>query len=109
MISIANTKISIYSGTTTDEFDDVVDVDTPIETDIPASIMEGKPQVQTGADGTPRVIRMAVLRVRRNTNIVRGKRIKDQTTGQFYIIDSNVKVSNLAFPTDLRVDLRFQQ
>lgn len=109
MIGIANTTIAIYSGSAVDEFDDLVDADTAIETGIPASIIEGKPKVETGADGTPRVIRVATLRTRRDKDITRGQRLKDETTGQFYIIDLVIPPSVLGIATDLRVDLRFQQ
>lgn len=107
MNAVGNTHISVYRGTTTDAEGDEVDSDTPLRTGIPASLIEGRPrQVESGTSGTPRVIRVATLRVGNEEDIKRNDRIKDETTGQFWRIESvGPNSNNPAFRGDLRVDL----
>lgn len=106
MSAVANTYISIYRGTTTDAEGDEVETDTPLYTRIPASLIEGRPrQVESGTSGTPRVVRVATLRVVRTTDVKRNDRIKDEATGQFWRIDAVGAIGNPAFTPDLRVDL----
>lgn len=106
MNTVANTHISIYRGTTTDAEGDEVDTDTPIQTGLPASIIEGRTrQVESGTSGTPRVIRQATLRVVATTDIKRNDRVKDERTGQFWRIEAVSGIGNPAMTPDLRVDL----
>lgn len=106
MNTVANTTISIYRGTTEDEYGDEVNGDTPLYTGIPASLIEGRPrQVESGTSGTPRVIRQATMRVIATTDIKRDDRVKDETTGYFWRIDAVGAAGNPAFTPDLRVDL----
>lgn len=109
MNTVANTYISIYRGSTLDAEGDEIDSDVPLYTDIPASLIEGRPrQVESGTNETPRVIRQATLRVGRNTDIKRNDRVKDQITGMFWRIDAVGAIGNPAFTPDLRVDLSEQ-
>ena len=109
MNTVANTYISIYRGFTVDAEGDEVDSDVAIATEIPASIIEGRPrQVESGTSGTPRVIRQATMRVIRTTDIKRDDRVKDENTGMFWRIDAVGAIGNPAFTPDLRVDLSEQ-
>lgn len=106
MNTVANTYISVYRGTTTDAEGDEVETDTPLYQNLPASLIEGRPrQVESGTSGTPRVIRVATLRLGANKDVKRNDRIKDETTGQFWRIDAVGAIGNPAFAPDLRVDL----
>lgn len=109
MNAVANTKVSIYRGTTEDGHGDEVDSDTPLHTGIPASLIEGRPrQVESGTSTTPRFIRAATLRVSATTDIQLYDRIKDEATNKFWRVDSLGGVGNPAYTTDLRVDLSTQ-
>lgn len=106
MSTVATTYISVYRGTTEDAEGDEVEIDTPLYTRIPASIIEGRPrQVESGTSATPRVIRQATMRVIRTADIKRNDRIKDEKTGEFWRIDAVGAIGNPAFTPDLRVDL----
>lgn len=107
MSTVANTYISIYRGTTEDDAGDEVETDVPLKTKIPASLIEGRPrQVDSGTSGTPRVVRVATMRVQATEDIRRNDRIKDESTGQFWRIESvGPSSNNPAFRGDLRVDL----
>lgn len=105
-MTVANTFISIYRGTTTDAEGDEVETDVPLYTEIVASLIEGRPrQVESGTSATPRVIRQATMRVDARTDIKRDDRVKDETTGQFWRIDAVGAIGNPAMTPDLRVDL----
>lgn len=107
MNSIANTLITIYGGSSVDEYDDEVDADTVIMADVPAGISEARPVVETGTSSEPRRIRKATLRVKRTIPIEVGNRIKDQNTGDFYVVDFAGSLQGLAWTPDRRVDLRW--
>lgn len=106
MNTVPNTKVSIYRGSTEDEYGDEVDLDTVLKAGIPASLIEGRPrQVESGTSGTPRVIRSATLRLVATTDIKRYDRVKDEATGQLWRVDAVGAIGNPAFTPDLRVDL----
>lgn len=107
--AVANTTISVYRGSTEDGYGDPEESETPTRTGIAASLIEGRPrQVDSGTSTTPRFIRVATLRVGYGTDIQADDRIKDETTGTFWRIDSLGNVGNPAYAPDLRVDLSTQ-
>ena len=78
MNTVPNTFLSIYRGTTEDAYGDEAESEVPLYTGIPASLIEGRPrQVESGTSNTPRVIRMATMRVGAKTDIKRNDRVKD--------------------------------
>lgn len=108
MNAVATTTVSIYRGTTEDAAGDEVDSDTPIKSNIPASLIESRPrEVDSATMNTPGVLRTAVLRVNGTEDIRRGDRIKDEITGEFYRVDDPTRKGNPAMQNDLRVDLTY--
>jgi len=107
---IANTTVSLYRGTETDEYDDLVDTaGTPYLTREPVSILElSSPLVQESTTGEPRVIRTARMRIKATIEVNRGDRVKDEGSGQFYVVDSFHSIGNPAMINDRRVNLRWQ-
>lgn len=103
---VATTTVSVLRGTETDTYGDEQDTIDVVSTGTPASIIEGRQNVLTGADNIPRVVRIFKLRAPAYLDVRRGDRIKDERNGEIYIVDAPVRVQNPAYTTDLRVDLR---
>ena len=106
MLALATTRITVYRGTTTDDYGDEQDTDTPVYTGIPASIIEQSRRVTTRDNPTPRIVRYPVGRVTAGTDIQDQDRIRDERTGAVYIVDSVSQMANPAVASDLRLDLR---
>lgn len=106
MLALATTTLTVYRGTTTDDFGDAGDTDTIVHTGIPASLVEQTRRVTTRDDPTPRIIRAAVGRVTAGTDITDQDRIKDERTGAVYIVDAVSQMTSAAVAADMRLDLR---
>lgn len=106
MQAIATTLVSILRGTTTDAYGDEADVDTPVHTGIPASLVEQSRRVTTRDDPTPRIVRYAVARVPADTDVTDQDRLLDERTGAKYIVDAVSGMDNPALRVDRRLDLR---
>lgn len=106
MQAIATTRVAILRGTSTDEYSDEVDNDTVAASGIPASLTEQTRRVTTRDDPTPRIVRYTVARLPAGTDIRDQDRLRDQTTGATYIVDTTSTMTNPALAVDIRVDLR---
>jgi len=106
MQAVANTKVTILRGTTTDDYGDEQDTDTPIATGIPASLVEQSRRVTTRDNPTPRIVRYAVARVPARTDVTDQDRLLDEVTGVKYIVDAVSGMANPAMEVDRRLDLR---
>lgn len=107
MITRASTTVTIYRGTTTNEWDDEVDSDTIIAVGIRASIIEQTTYAQTEVTTLPRSFRFAKMRVTPGTDIRQNDRILDEKTGEKWTI---VQISRRANPVrgqDTRIDLEY--
>lgn len=103
---LATTTISVLRGSTVNDLDDEVDGTVPVYSKVPASIFEQAPIIQTTPEGTPRTIRRFVTRLPARISLRDEDRIKDERTGDIYIIDAIVKSQNPVFTPDRRVNLR---
>jgi hypothetical protein len=106
MIAIPTTTVTILGGSTQSDFDDVLDSDTPAGANIPASIVEGRQIVATESDAQARVVRYYTGRLPHNTVIDSSNRIRDERTGETYVIDNVTTPRNPIIPQDVRLDLR---
>ncbi len=106
MQAIATTTVSILRGTTTDDYGDEQDTDTPVATGVPASLTEQSRRVTTRDDPTPRIVRYAVARLPARTDVTDQDRIRDERTGAVYIVDAVSGMTNPAFEVDRRRDRR---
>lgn len=105
MISRSTTTVTIYRGESTDAYGDPLDADTPVATNVPASILEQTVKAWSESTTIPRNFRWAKMRVTYGTDVKQNDRIKDERTGDIWTI---VQISNRANPvrdTDLRIDL----
>lgn len=106
MQAVANTKVDILRGTTTDAWGDEQDTDTVVHSNVPASLTEQSRRVTTRDDPTPRIVRYAVARVPAGTDVTDQDRVRDQRTGAVYIVDAVSGMDNPALRVDRRLDLR---
>jgi hypothetical protein len=85
----ATTRAAILRGTTEDDFGQTVDTDTPLADadDFPASIIEVDDSVFDPADSTWRTVRVLRGRVPAYLTILDGDRLRDNHTGDVFIID----------------------
>lgn len=102
----ANTRVSILRGTSTDGFGDTVDGLTAVTTGVNASLIEQSQTVRRRDEREPRTIRSTRCRLPAGTDIRRGDRIKDESTGVIYVFDEQVDPGNPVRRTDIRLDLR---
>lgn len=105
-VALATTTVSVFRGTTTDDYGDEADTDTPLYTGIPASLTEQTRRVTTRDDPAPRIVRYAVARVAAGTDVTDQDRLRDERTGAVYIVDAVSSMANPALTADLRLDLR---
>jgi hypothetical protein len=87
-------------------YGDETDTDTAVATGIPASLIEQARRVTTRDDPTPRIVRYTVGRVTAGTDVTDQDRIRDERTGDTYIVDAVSSMANPALTADLRLDLR---
>ena len=83
----ANTRVSILRGTVTNEHGDTVDTQTQVHTGVPASLIETTRRTYLPAEGAHRVIRSVTCRVTHGTDVLKGDRIRDESTNQVYIVE----------------------
>lgn len=106
MRAIANTKVSVLTGTSADEWGDTVDGTTVSASGIPASLVERSRLVTTPEQPTPRVIRYTVGRLPGRTAVGAEDRIKCERTGAIYAITAVTPPSGVGHQPDLRLDLK---
>jgi hypothetical protein len=88
----ATTRGAILRGTTPDpEWGEPTDTDTPAPglADIPVSIIERSRTVYDPADATLRTVRELVGRIPGNVLVLEGDRLRDNITGEIFIIDED--------------------
>lgn len=106
MIARANTRISILRGTVVNNYNDEVDVQTPVRTDIPASLIEVSRRSYLPAEGATRVVRTHTCRVSPGTDVLKGDRIEDQADGSVYqILELNASPGSPAHRPDVVIQL----
>lgn len=108
MFGLASTTVSVYRGTTTNSAGDVEDDNsTPAASGIPASITRSRnPLAFTESSYTPRTINWYRIRLPRRTVVLDEDRLKDEKTGDFYIVDAAVRAPGVGPAPDLMVECK---
>lgn len=106
MYALATCRASILRGTTTNEFGDVVDTDTVVESNVLAQITERGQVVQDPNTLTPRTIRDVRGYVPSNTNITAADRLRDDTHGVVYIVVEVIRPGGPAYSRDTALLLK---
>jgi hypothetical protein len=102
----ATTTVSVLRGSSTDDFGDAVADDTVAASGIPASILEQRRNVFTPADNRVQQVLFYLGRVPGDTDVQLLDRIRDETTGDTFHVDSVSRVGSPVQMNDLRLDLR---
>lgn len=104
---IATTTVSLYRGTIKDAYQDTVDDnDIPKWSNVPASIIERSRKVFVPAENRIQTVRYLTVRVRANTDVVAGDRMKDEQTEEFYSVDAVHQVQSVGYTADIVLDCR---
>ena len=106
MISRATTTITIYRGQTEDEWGDLIDTNTVVETGIPAFITEVNVDHESEVSGMPRDIRKAYCRVGSEVDVQQNDRIYDERFGGTYVIQYITRQQNPFVAQDTRIVLQ---
>lgn len=106
MIATPTTTVTILGGTSTSPYGDEEDGTTEIAANVPCAIAEGVMRVATESDPQARAIRYFTGRLPHGTAVAGNQRLRDERTGDVYMIDSVMTPTNHALPMDVRVDLR---
>lgn len=106
MIATPTTTVTILGGNTQSDFGDVLDSDTPAGAGIPASIIEGRQIVSTESDAQARAVLYYTGRLPNGTVVTEANRLRDERTGDTYLIDHVTRPHNPVIPADVRLDLR---
>jgi hypothetical protein len=108
---LATTRVTVLGGTVLDNFGDEIDGDTVEASGIPASLIEAAKQTFEPVSGTPRIVRTHVCRIQPGlipTGLVidEDKRIRDEVSGETYIVTAATKFANPVMSQPLRLDLK---
>lgn len=105
-MNLATTKVSILGGSGADAFGDETDGTTVLASAVPASLIESTRTAQELVTGTPRIIRTHICRLPPGTTVDETKRIKDESTGEIYIVVAVTRNANPVLTQPLRADLK---
>lgn len=106
MLARATGLASVYRGTTTNSYGDVVDDNsTPAVTGVPVSVLEQTRSVSGDSDSTPRTVRYATGRAGADTGITVDDRLLYAPTGRWFRVTSVRTVANAVRTADLVFDL----
>jgi hypothetical protein len=103
----ANTSVTVFRGTTTNAYADVIDSDTPYIQGMPVTLVETGKRVQDPSTPTPRTVRQITCIVPQWAGILDTDRLMDERTGDKYIIISVTKPPTLiGAPVDITLGLK---
>ncbi len=105
VIARATTTVTVYRGTSEDEYGDPIDSNTVVATGIRASILEQTVKAWTEVTTLPRTYRWAKGRFTNGTDIQQNDRIYDERTQETWTIVQISERGNPVRKTDMRVDL----
>jgi hypothetical protein len=104
---IANCRVSILRGTVKDPFGDPMEIETPLYENVPAAISEVASNETTVAEGMPRQVRYLVGRLPAGTDVQHEDRLRDEVSGQVYLIDGiDETASSAILDQGVRLELR---
>lgn len=103
---VYTTTVTILGGSSQDGYGDTVEGVDAIATGVPMSINEGRQVVATEGQAQARTVRYYTGRAPHGLQVDDTQRIRDERTGDIYLIDNVSRPSHAAVPQDTRLDLR---
>lgn len=102
-----NTVVTVFRGTTANQFGDEIDANTPLIEHLPATLIETGKTVQDPSTQSPRTIRQVKCWVPEFAGVVNTDRIMDERTGDVFIIIGVTKPpTTIGAPVDTVLDLK---
>lgn len=105
MFALNTGRYTVLRGSTTNDYGDEVDGNTVASSEILGSVIERTKQVFNPDDGRVATIRFLTGRFNHNADIQDGDRIKDQKTGEIFIVASLSRPTNAVMKSDIVADL----
>jgi hypothetical protein len=103
---LATTLVSLYRGGSTNDYGDEVDDNTTADAEhIPASVIEQRQTIADPTTGTPRTVRVTVGRVRSGVDVRTGDRLRDERSGDLYVVEGVAQPASPVAVLDQRLDL----
>lgn len=108
MYAMANCRVSILRGTTTDEFGDLADAGefTPVLVGQPAQVVEVSQFTTDPATQTPRSVRRIEARISSRVGVRESDRLRVEGNGRIYTVQEITRPDPLGFTPDLELVLR---
>lgn len=107
MYAIATCTISILRGTTRDlVYGDSFATGQVVATGVPASIIEHAQKILTPGTSAPRIVRTIDGIVGAQTDITDADRIRDERTGQVYVVTAVITSAMPGMASDTQLVLR---
>lgn len=105
MLGLTTGRYSVMRGSTLNEYDDEVDGDTIVVSGLLGSVIERTRQVFNPDDSRVATVRFLVGRFNYNADIQDGDRLKDDKTGEVYVVASVSRGSNAVNKSSLELEL----
>lgn len=108
MIATPTTTVTVLRGTTTTAHGDTVDTAAAVAgmTNLPASIVEQRQDVNGPQVGRNTEVRHYVGKLAQGTDVREGDRLRDDVTEHIYLVTAVISADPQVTPADLRLDLR---
>jgi hypothetical protein len=106
MHAIPTTTVTVLRGTSTDGFGDTVSADTVAASGVLFSLLEQRRSVFTAGDNRIQQVRYFTGRAPGDADIRLGDRVRDESTGDTYYVDTVTLVGSPVQVNDIRCDLR---
>jgi hypothetical protein len=105
---MANTTLSVLRGTTTNAYGDRTNVGIPLYTGIPAAIVEKSKQSFDRDTQRFQTIRTSMCVVPDWADILDTDTLRDETTGNFFMVEDIQTQPSLGLPPDKILTLRWR-
>ncbi len=105
MLGLTTGRYSVLRGSAVNDYGDEIDGDTVASSGILGSVIERTKQVFNPDDGRVATIRYLTGRFDNRADIVDGDRIKDEKTGEIFVVQSLSRPVNAVVKSDIVADL----
>jgi hypothetical protein len=106
VMELATTTLTVMRGTNVNEWGDRTNVGIPLYEGIPAGLVESAKQVFDRASQRHQVVRTTTCVVPDWADILSTDTLMDETTGNYYMIESVTMQPSLGLPPDKLLTLR---
>ena len=105
MIARANTRVTILRGTSTNDYEDSVDEEVSVRTDVLCALEETNRRVYLPAEQATRIVRTYSARLSPTAPVQKGDRLRDQRTQVVYLVTDLNDPQSAHHTPDIHVEL----